>query len=77
MKLRNKTLFYQLPNHPTGRRGGPRTTVLDLRESTSSAMISTAVVRGPPVVNEELAASGVGNAAKRVLAGGGTVTVWV
>lgn len=38
-------------------------------------MISTAVVRGPPVVDEELAASGVGKAAKRVLAGGGTVTV--
>ena len=40
-------------------------------------MISTAVVRGLPVVDEELAASGVGKAAKRVLAGGGTVTVWV
>ena len=40
-------------------------------------MISTAVVRGLPVVDEELAASGVGNAAKRVFAGGGTVTVSV
>lgn len=49
--------------------------VLGLRGSVSSEMISTAVVRGLPVVNEELAASGVGNAAKRVLAGGGTVTV--
>jgi hypothetical protein len=38
-------------------------------------MISTAVVRGLPVMDVELAASGVGNAAKRVLAGGGTVTV--
>ena len=60
-----------------GRRGGPRTTVLCLRLSVSSVMTSTAVVRGIPVVVEELAASGVGNAAKRVLAGGGTVTVWV
>jgi len=40
-------------------------------------MTSTAVVRGLPAVDEELATSGVGNAAKRVLAGGGTVTVWV
>jgi hypothetical protein len=40
-------------------------------------MNSTVVVRGLPVVDEELAASGVGNAAKRVLAGEGTVTVWV
>lgn len=75
MKLGNKNTFYQLPNHPIGTRGGPRTIVLGLRGSASSAMISTAVVRGLPEVDVELAASGVGNAAKRVLAGEGTVTV--
>ena len=74
MKLENKNTFYQLPNHALG---GPLTMVLGLRKSVSSAMISTAVVRGLPVVDVELAASGVGNAAKRVLAGGGTVTVWI
>lgn len=51
--------------------------VLGLWLSISSVITSTAVVRGLPAVDEELAASGVGNAAKRVLAGGGTVMVWV
>ena len=75
MKLGNKNTFYQRPNHAAGKRGGLRTIVLGLRGSVSSVIISTAVVRGLPAVEEELAASGVGNAAKRVLAGGGTVTV--
>jgi len=54
-----------------------RKNVLGLRSSASSLTISTAVVRGLEGVVDWLAGSGVGNAAKRVLAGGGTVTVWV
>ena len=62
-----------------------RTTVTVLRPSgpsmSSSVMMSMAVVRGPPVVDGELNASGVGKAVGRVLAGDGTVmvcvTVWV
>jgi len=40
-------------------------------------MMSTEVVRGLDAVEEDETTSGVGNAARRVLAGGGTVTVWV
>jgi len=43
--------------------------------SGSSTRRSTAVVRGLLVVAEEEKASGLGYAARRVLAGGGTVTV--
>jgi len=66
---------YQPPNHLAGVRF--RKTVLGLRSSASSVIISTAVVRGLEGVADWLAGSGVGNAAKRVLAGGGTVTVCV
>lgn len=41
----------------------------------SSTRISIAVVRGLCVVDEDGANSGAGCAARRVLAGGGTVTV--
>jgi hypothetical protein len=40
-----------------------------------STKTSIAVVRGPCEVDEEATTSGVGNAARRVLAGAGTVTV--
>jgi len=66
---------YQLPNHRTGAR--LRIIVFGLRSSTSSVRISIAVVRGLDAEVEGLAGSGVGNAAKRVFAGGGTVTVCV
>lgn len=39
--------------------------------------MSTDVVRGLDAVDDEETTSGVGNATRRVLAGGGTVTVWV
>lgn len=41
----------------------------------SSTRMSIAVVRGLCVVDEDAADSGDGRAARRVLAGGGTVTV--
>jgi len=41
----------------------------------SSTKISIAVVRGLGVVEDDAADSGAGRAARRVLAGGGTVTV--
>jgi len=41
----------------------------------SSTSISIAVVRGLCVVDGDAADSGAGRAARRVLAGGGTVTV--
>lgn len=41
----------------------------------SSTKTSIAVVRGPCEVDEEAGFSGAGFAARRVLAGGGTVTV--
>lgn len=54
-----------------------RIIVFGLRSSISSVRISIAVVRGLDAEVEGLAGSGVGNAAKRVFAGGGTVTVCV
>lgn len=74
---------YQPPNHLEGGllvARGPRTTVRVLRSSSSSSssvITSTAVVLGLEAVEGEVTASGLGWAARRVLAGGGTVTVWV
>lgn len=57
-------------------RGRPSTSP-EAGSTSSSVTISTAVVRGLVVEEEEDMGSGVGNAARRVLAGAGTVTVWV
>lgn len=45
--------------------------------TSSSTMMSTAVVRGLSVVECDGLTTGLGKAAMRVLAGGGTVTSWV
>jgi hypothetical protein len=89
MKIDKSKIVYQPPNHLAGGlRVGPglRLTVTVLGRpwtspetgsTSSSVTISTAVVRGLSVEEEEDTAWGVGNAARRVLAGAGTVTVWV
>lgn len=74
---------HQPPNH----RGlrvvrGERITVTvfvpsDGSSSISSVIMSTAVVRGLAVMEEGSTTLGEGEAARRVLAGAGTVMVWV
>ncbi|KAF9005657.1 hypothetical protein BDQ17DRAFT_363099 [Cyathus striatus] len=73
---------YHPPNHLEGGlrvARGPRITVFEgySSSSSSSSIISTAVVRGLEGVVDGLGNSGAGNAARRVFAGGGTVIVWV
>jgi len=90
MSMRKETRYvkkkavYHPPNQLVGGRRvarGPRATLTDFgsgsSSSSSSVIISTVVVRGGDDVAVPPTTWGVGNGARRVLAGGGTVTNWV